>query len=215
MITLPASTDFNRRVPKQKFYDNLSVTPRLKKAFTEQISQIIWRNKIAPATVNLAVGQTVKEIEVFTIRLNQPGLDTGLLPLIDKAIPYHLLFLLEHADKTQAWIGYKETSRNRDGARKPETYYHTAWTPSERVILHLDGLSLDTVYENLIRQVAGERLQSDAATDLREAISLDKQREKLHKEITTLERKIRQEKQFNRQVELNAELRRLKASIKA
>ena len=37
MIELPASTLFNRRIPKQKFYDNISVTPQLKRAFDEQI----------------------------------------------------------------------------------------------------------------------------------------------------------------------------------
>ncbi len=37
MLNLSNSTEFNKRIPKQKFYDNLSVTPALKKAFTDQI----------------------------------------------------------------------------------------------------------------------------------------------------------------------------------
>ena len=47
MRNLPESTQFNRRIPKQKFYDNLSVTPALKRAFVEQIKIIYWKNKIA------------------------------------------------------------------------------------------------------------------------------------------------------------------------
>ena len=88
MLELPASTVFNRRIPKQKFYDNLSVTPQLKRVFIEQISQIIWQNKIAPVTVNIMEGAAVNEIEVLCIKLNQQGIDTKVLSLIDKEIPY-------------------------------------------------------------------------------------------------------------------------------
>jgi hypothetical protein len=78
-IGLPPSTVFNRRVPKQKFYENIAVSAGLKRVFVEQISQITWRNKIAPSTVNVAEGETVKEVEVFAIRLNQRSLDTKIL----------------------------------------------------------------------------------------------------------------------------------------
>ena len=99
MLELPASTVFNRRIPKQKFYDNLSITPQLKRIFVEQISQIIWQNKIAPVTVNIMEGTAVNEIEVLCIKLNQQGIDTKALSLIDKEIPYHILFLLEYDRK--------------------------------------------------------------------------------------------------------------------
>ena len=56
MIGLPVSTEFNKRIPKQKFYENIAVTPAMKKAFVEQIKIIYWRNKIAATTLNLAAG---------------------------------------------------------------------------------------------------------------------------------------------------------------
>ena len=64
MIGLPRSTEFNTRIPKEKFYENLNVTPALKKCFIEQIKIIFWRNKIAATTTNLASGTSVTEIEV-------------------------------------------------------------------------------------------------------------------------------------------------------
>lgn len=96
MLELPATTAFNKRIPKQKFYDNLSVTPELKRVFVEQISAIYWRNKIATSTLNMAAGERITELEVFEIRLTKPELDTRVLQLIDKEIPYHILFLLEY-----------------------------------------------------------------------------------------------------------------------
>ena len=115
MIGLPKSTEFNKRIPKQKFYENMEISPVIKQIFVEQIKMIYWRNKIAVSTTTLATGHDVTEIEVFEIRLNHSELDERVLRQIDREIPYHILFLLEYERKNQAWIGYKDitTSRNK------------------------------------------------------------------------------------------------------
>jgi len=213
MIELPASTLFNRRIPKQKFYDNLSVAPQLKRVFTEQINLITWQNKIAPTTANIASGQTVKEIEVLSIELNQQSLDTKALSLIDKEIPYHILFLLEFKDLVQAWIAYKEANEVKSGNFKSGVYYHTEWLPQESLVLRLYGLNMDSVYENFIRQIGGNKLGENSDTDIKEAVNRYEQRQKLLQEIDALERKIQNEKQFNRQVELNSDLKKLRIKI--
>ncbi|MGI6364808.1 MAG: DUF4391 domain-containing protein [Bacillota bacterium] len=210
MLALPKSTVFNRKIPKQKFYDNLPVTPELKRIFIEQISAIYWRNKIAPSTVNIAAGQAVTEIEVIEIHLNQPSLDRRVLHLIDKEIPYHILFLLIYQERAQAWISYKEQSHT--GKFKLNAYYHTQWQPMDKLSLILEGLNMDAVYENFVRQIAGERLQNQTG-DLREAVERDERRQKLQREIAALENKIRREKQFNIQVALNSELRGLRKEL--
>lgn len=127
MIGLPKSTEFDRRIPKQKFYENLTVTPALKRVFVEQIKTIYWRNKIASATVNIAEGKTVTEVEVFEIRLTEPLLDESVLRQIDKEVPYHIVFLLEYQGKYQAWTAYKEATGSGNNAFKVGVYYHTEW----------------------------------------------------------------------------------------
>jgi hypothetical protein len=82
--------------------------------------------------------------------------------------------------------------------------------------LRLMGHNLDIVYENFIRQVAGDRLTPDDTPDtfdIKEAIDRDEQRQKLQREIAALEKKVKGEKQFNRQVALNAEFKRLRAEL--
>ena len=83
MINLPKSTEFNKRIPKQKFYEKLNVTPTLKRSFIDQIKTVIWRNKIAESTLNISPGKTVTEIEIFEIQLNSSELDTDVLKLIE------------------------------------------------------------------------------------------------------------------------------------
>ncbi len=78
--------------------------------------------------------------------------------------------------------------------------------------LKLEGLNMDAVYEGFVRQIAGERLQ-DQSGDLKEAVARDEQRQKLQREIVALENKVRREKQFNIQIVLNSELKRLRKEL--
>lgn len=215
MIELPQGTVFNRRIPKQKFYENLSVNAELKRIFVEQINVIYWRNKISPSTVNIAAGETVSEIEVIEIRLNQNSLDKRVLQLIDREIPYHILFLLMYEEQVQAWIGYKEQSQGGTTAFKAGTYYNTEWQSMDELSLRLDGLNMDAVYEGFIRQIAKERLESAPGGDIKDAVDRDERRQRLQKEIVALENKVRREKQFNIQVELNEKLKRLRKELNA
>lgn len=209
MILFPSQTEFNRRIPKQKFYENLSVTPAIRRAFVEQIKAIWWRNKIAASTMNLAAGGTVTELEVFELQLNRPVLDEAVLRLIDREIPYHILFLLSCDGKVQAWIGYKEAAGSGTAAFKVDRYYHTDWLDVDKLALKLEGLDTDAVYEGFVRQIAGDALGESAGESLKDAVEREKKRRELEKKITALEAKIRKEKQLNRQMELNAELKKL------
>lgn len=216
MIGLPKTTEFNKRIPKQKFYENMDISLVLKKVFVEQVKIIYWRNKIAASTTNLAAGSHVRELEVFEVRLNSSVLDDSLLRQIDKEIPYHILFLLEYDGKYQAWIGYKEAASSGNKAFKVNGYYHTEWLVEDELPLKLEGLSVDAVYENFIRQIAGDKLKTESAGEsLKESVARDEQKQQLQKQITTLQAKIRKEKQLNKQMQMNTELKKLKKELEA
>lgn len=216
MLGLPKSTEFNKRIPKQKFYENLQVTPAMKRFFVDQIKVIYWKNKIADTTINLAAGSDVTELEVFEIRLNGNELDESILKQIDREIPYHILFLLEYEGRYQAWIGYKEAAASGNTAFKVNKYYHTDWMPESELPLKLEGLSLNAVYENFVRQIAGDALsQGEAGESLKESVNRDEEIQALKKQIEKLQAKVRKEKQLNVQMKLNAELKTLKKELES
>lgn len=212
MLGLPRTTEFNKRIPKEKFYENLNVSPTVKKCFVEQIKIIYWRNKIAATTTNLAAGTTVTEIEVFEIKLKSSILDEAVLRQIDKEIPYHILFLLEHDGKYQAWTAYKEASSGNT-AFKVNQYYHTDWLTEDELPLKLEGLNVDAVYENFVYQIAGDLLKAESGKTLQEAVKQDEQIKNLKKQIEVIQGKIRKEKQLNVQMKLNIQLKKLKKEL--
>ena len=76
--------------------------------------------------------------------------------------------------------------------------------------LSIDGLNMDAVYESLVRQIAGDKLQTDSSESLKESVVRDENKKQLEKQIAALENKMRREKQLNRQMEMNAELKNLR-----
>ena len=214
MLGLPKSTEFNKRIPKQKFYENLQISPALKRNFVDQIKVIYWKNKIAASTVNLASGKIVTEIEVFEIHLNGKELDEAVLKQIDREIPYHILFLLEYEGKVQARIGYKESVLSGNTAFKVNRYFHTDWMAEEDLPLKMEGLDLDAVYENFVRQAAGDELrQTEENENLKTSIEHNEEIKTLKKEIEKLQTKLKREKQLNRQMEINAQIKSLKKKL--
>lgn len=214
MLGLPQSTEFNRRIPKQKFYENLTVSPTLKRFFVEQIKVIYWRNKIATTTMNLAAGESVNEIEIIEIKLNGPKLDESVLRQIDKEIPYHIVFLLEHDERYQAWTAYKEEAASGSNAFKVGNYYHTDWLQESELPLKVEGLDIDKVCENFVRQIGGNALQSDRKETLHESVERDNKRQELEKQIAVLQEKIKKERQLNKQIKMSNELRILYKELK-
>ena len=208
MFNLPKSTEFNKRIPKQKFYDRAKISPAIKKIFSEQVRVIYWKNKIAATTLNLAAGNFVTEIEIFEIQLQTKNFDENILRLIDKAIPYHIIFVLRHENFYKICAAYK------DDKSAVKIYFSTDWQEEKNLSLNLQGLTLDEVYENFLRQIGGEFLQEKISVPLKDIIERNEQIKKLEKKISVLQKKVFAEKQFNRQIELNDELKRLKKEMK-
>lgn len=210
MLPFPAHTRYGKSVTKQKLYDHIAFSTAEKQALIHKIHRIIWRNKIAPSTMDLAPGQYVAELEIFEIQLNQPSISESILRLIDNAIPYHILFLLSWNGRCQAWMGYKD--KTAPDTLKVSRYYHTKWMPEDQLPLRLTGLTTDAVYENFLRQLAGPALDCHPES-LRQAVAQDTRRERLEKQILSLQKKLYREKQANRQLSIFDRIRSLKKEL--
>lgn len=200
-----------RQIAKKRFLQELSLGSPARRSLDDDVHAIYWTASLKEASLHLPPGKEVTEIEVFTLALRQPRIDEALLTAIDRAIPYHILYLLTYEERTQAWISYKETAQANEAFRV-EKYYHTDWQAAEELPLALRGTSLDEVYENLVRAIAGERLRLQGGS-LRTAVQEDEQRAAIEKEIAALTKKRNREKQLNRKMELNARIKKLRRAL--
>lgn len=212
LFEYPKSSAFGRIVPKSKIYEHVSPSKALKELFVRQIDQIVWQYKLAAETINLRQTPSVPEIEIFTITLKNGELKHDVLRSIDQAIPFPLLFELLYGDKCKVIAAYKRPSEANAAKWVVSDYFESAWLPIETLRTPLPVvLNLEALYEQLLAPLMpyparqGERLQQQVE---RMSMIRFKQRE-----LEKCEGRIQKEKQFNRKVEINAELRILKQEL--
>jgi len=214
MISFPKSTEFSKKIPKQKFYNKLKISSKLERQFISEIDSIYWKNKLSAETLNVNTGKTVKEIEIIEVYLKGKNIGENLIEFIDREIPYHIVFILRYEQLGQIYISFKEDSKNRLGKFKVDSYFKTDWLNYNDLLLEINGLDLDKIYENFVIQISEDKLPIKNSADLKEAVNISKERDKLLAYSASLDSKIKNEKQFNIQVKLAAELREVRKKLK-
>lgn len=215
MYNLPQSTIVNRVIPKKTFVNQLGANTRMKDHFTNDVVRVEWLAKLAPSTINVADGKEVHEITIFLVPIKDENCPDDIFSFIDGMILRHTLFILRWGDMTCLHLNYKEwmeSSTNTDKTFRIAKTYRSQWIKDTEISLSIEGLTMDAIYETLVRQVAGERIiiQSES---LREDVEKSTQREMLLKEIEIVKRKINNEKQPKKKFELHQQLIKLKKDL--
>ncbi len=209
MLKFPEKTYCNRKLPKKVFYEHLPMTPKLERAFVDGIAGIRLRNVLSPDTMNIAKSEGFAEIGVIEIALKTYPLDEYVLEVVDRVLPFYALYLIEYKGKYQAYIGYKEKT-----AAKVSRYFHSERVDFDALPLSVEGKSVEEIYSNFVVQVSGGALAPETLEDLKQAVENNMEMQKLEEQIAALAKKIRSEKQFNRQIELSNQKRELERLLK-
>lgn len=197
MYNLPQSTIVNRVIPKKTFVNQLGANARMKDHFTNDVVRVEWLAKLAPSTINVADGKEVHEITIFLVPIKDENCPDDIFSFIDGMIPRHTLFILRWGDMTCLHLNYKEwmeSSTNTDKTFRIAKTYRSQWIKDTEISLSIEGLTMDAIYETLVRQVAGERIVMQSEC-LRDDVEKSTQREMLLKEIEILKRKEAKERQ--------------------
>ena len=216
IVQFPAHARVGKIVAKENFYGNIDNST--KNLFQDEIARIIWEYKLAPETINLSA-KNWQEIEVFRIMLKNSSISEKILKTIDSVIPYPILFLVESGSLEKAIICFKEQNQKDENFAKVDTYFATGWNDKRLENIKIDGLNIDAVFNNFVRQVAGNKLSRDAEkssqspSSIKEDIEKLKEREKIQKQIDVLTRRIKLEPSIGKKQELAEERFRLKQLI--
>ena len=196
MFGFPSSTEIKKQLPKRAIYAKFDMSASQRERFDADISRIdifaIVSSKTVPA---LSEGEEVKEIYLLNIQLKRKEYDAKSIAMLSKLIPQKMVFALEYEEEVQFAI------------------YHTklitaAWIPVEEAKLSLSGLNLDSVWDNIVKQIGHiEVLEGNTLT---EQIKADEEHAKLIAQIKMLERKMANEKQPRRKREFFEQIKKLK-----
>ena len=209
----PSAAHFGRRVPKEKFYEHASVNTALREKFISEVDRVLWTYDLAQATINLAGTDEVPDIAIFQIDAKGSEVSESVLSTIDKSIPRPIIFEVNRdvasTRETRMVAAHKQLGA---GAPKISQYFSTGWQSADTERQPLPtAITLPALYAALLEPLANVEVRPGEG--MSEVADRLKTVGKLEREIKSLERKLRTEKQFNRKVELRRTLKTKQAQL--
>lgn len=223
LFAYPKHAAFGRVIPKKRIFDVAKPKRRVKDQITAKVAQLVWQYKLAPESINIASTKTVPEIQIFTVALKTAGMHEALtcdvLHCIDQAIPSRIIFELTAArenhsspDRIKVAAAYKRASEADHGKWVIGEYFSTGWMPTDTQRTPLPVVTdFSRLYEEmLIQLIPIPARQGENLEELTERYQRIAAKER---ECQKVEARLNREKQFNRKVEINRELREIKAEL--
>ena len=218
LYKFPPQAKVDRLIPKNKFYEQGKANTKIEQLFVNQVENIRWAYKLASSTIHLQDQEDLKEIQIFRVKSRVEDLDVSILSFIDKLILTPIIFEVVYQDKVKVVATYKRLNQADKTKAVIGQYYASEWLEDhDRIELPL-YLKLADLYEHFIAQILPITSSEDSGDD-DESVSIElklqkaQQLESLQKQLDKLKSKLRNEKQFNRRVELNKQLQNLQLQI--
>lgn len=198
MLGLPEATEVRQFISKAAIYRKFELNNSQQASFDEDIKKITIVNEISSQTVKLS-GSDENSFFVLEIQLKHKDYDKKNIERLSKLIDQNILLVLIYEDLAKLAV-YKTV------------LHETEWKSLDEINLTLTGIDFNSMWENVIRTVGGIEYKEE--TTLEEQISLNIENSKIQRQIDMLKKKMKNEKQFNRQIEIKAEIKKLEGMIK-
>ena len=201
MFDLPKTSEIRKPLHKKLIYEKYAaeLSENKKDKFDADISIMIITNEISEASVNIKATEEISAIFVLQVELKRKEYDDKNIIMISKLFGQKLLIVLHYDNKYQLAI-YETRLLKSD------------WKNEEEISLKLNGLDLESVWDNFVTQVSGINVQ--AGNTLAEQINVEAEKEKLRKQINDLELKARKEVQAKKKFEMVQRLQQFRRKLK-
>jgi hypothetical protein len=238
-LALPNDSRVDQRVPKKLMLEQGAPTPADKRAIQDGIEEIIWVAALKPVNVGVPVFRDdvreYLEIAVLTLTLRQDAKANRLAELVHRAIPYPVLLVTVQAEGCMLSVAHKRWSQGETGKVVIEDMHGTiglhADEPNAEETAFLGSLTiaglprgdLYALYQGWVDRIAA--LEAARITgvfalpsvlgqggEIREGLEEHKA---IERELVLLRARAKKEKQINRRVELNLEIKRLEGKMAA
>ena len=199
MFYLPKHTIVDKSIPKNAF--DKYINTQQKKLFSEYIDKIRWTNKLSTSTINLPTNE-IEEIQIFNISLKKKGDISSLLEIIDRSIPYHVIFVINFNGEILLSVAKKHSHPNNENNSIIDWVFQSDWIMLNEFSYKLNlKESIDMIFSDICNQLSGNNDKT-----INELVESNLEKESLDKKIQKLKIQLKNCKQFNKKVELNLQL---------
>lgn len=237
-LGLPEKALLQARIYKKQLLDNADLIISDRKLINDDIETIEWRYTLKPATVAIPKYEDAEreyiEIALLHITLKANTHVKRLIEVVQRAIPYPLIVVFEHADSLLISLADKRINRSDSTKLTVEQFYESGWLNSLAAqsearaqfgsslgFTQLAQLDLYAFYQSIITRFnALEAAKHTGKFTLTADVEADKLRQEylqslklLDLQLRCIKAQVRNEAQFNLQLEGNVQIKKLKEQI--
>lgn len=200
MLGLPIRTEIRKPISKELIYKNFpDMKGEKRKKFDEDISRITITNELSEKTLNLSKGQKIRTIFVIQLQLKKKDFSKKNIDIIFKIFKQNIILVLSFEDKEKVIINYVKN-------------IESDWHNKGRFTLSLEGLDLDKIFENFVKQIGN--IVVEEGKSLEEQIILNDEKAKILKRIEQIEKRVWKEKDPKKKFELVQKIDKLKIEMR-
>lgn len=236
-LSIPSDARVDQRVPKKLLLEQDIPTPADKRQIQDGFEELLWIAALKPTNIGVPLFRdSVREyleIAVLTVTLRPAVKPPRLIELIHRAIPYPVVLIADHDGAVSVSLAHKRWSQGEIGKVVVEDIRQTKpfspGAPTELESYFLAGLKLSSLprtnlfvlYQGWLdciavleaAQITGKFASPGSGERSKELWNALDEHTRLLRDITTLRAQAEKEKQLNRRVELNLEIKRLEIEI--
>ena len=234
-LGLPIDARVDQRVAKKLLVENGAPTAADKRQINDGVEELIWIAALKPATIGVpAFRDDVREyleIAVLSVALRAEAKSTRLTELIHRAIPYPVFLIQYHSAGLTLSLAHLRWSQGQVGQTVLDGSVVSAAvnadTPSTNDFLASLNLTsqprqhLHALYQGWVERFEAHAaakhtgsftpaVDPAAAESRRNALA---EHDRLTREIASLRARATKEKQLNRRVEINIQLKQLESRL--
>ena len=195
MFELPKECYVNKFIPKKVFYEKVGVSSGVKDEFVNLVDRITWLYKLSPDTIGISKTENIEEIQIFQIDVKEKKIPLSVIKTITKGVKYKILFLIKYNEDFCYSI-------------KVDDIFTTEW--NDTISFDFNAINLEILFENIVKVIIKEENNTKKFDEIIDNRNI---KSNFEKRINQLKQRIKNEKQFNRKVEMNKELNKIQKEL--
>lgn len=229
-MEIPKKCELGSTIFKKLFYENAKLNRADKELFIRHVDKIKWDYCLKPTNINIKPFKDdireYNEVEFITVKIKFTNKTKRLAEIIMRSIPYPMVLVFENENKIQIFVAHQRINLADSSKNTVEEFIFTDWIDLDNLddqdeklfeginIKNLSFTNFYTFYKDIVNTIviyntsklAGKQVEQnpDKIKEIHDKIKL------LDDEIDFIKGKIKKETQFNRQMEMNMQIKELK-----
>lgn len=223
-LGLPKEAIYKQFIPKNEFYRHGEFKKADQRAFIEGIERITLYSQLTRENTNVAEYKDeerhYREISIIIVELRDKAFMDNIANLIMTSIPYPMLLIGIYGEEIIFYTAHHRENKADKNRTVLGYIYNTGFMEMDSPFIedisyeNLNKQNLYTLYDSYVQAILSYNLEKRNIKSFENREEVFKEVNRIEEEIAEFRSRLKSEKHFNKQMDLNIEIKRLEKKLK-